>query len=1331
MIIELILMTAVTGSIIDDYSSDKVRAEAATLMDAIGQYVINIGSEYYRQSDEIVIDRNSTVQLMYVDATGNVLPIAIDAGTTLEIEWNVLDDGGEVSSTVITANGVSKNISGLKNYCEVKVVGIGYTNLTARITMTDNVEGITSFIDYSWKIKVSLAIDNENATDDSAYDGGDYGLRYAFSTDKSKDTLQISGPEVLTDADPDNDKYNSYLLLLKKANLLYKVDEGGTERFLDNFSTEADIELNTDLATLLNDNIIWTTSDSTVATVKYGVIRGVGAGQCVITATAESSDGRSRESVSVTVVVKPTGYVEGSSAGYQSSFVEIVDDNSFTIDTNAIDATQLVWTVHNIDINGDILWSNTGSQKTDKFHVTLYNTGGRIYFSGVEAGAYYITAQVKGDYGESNTKIRKMGCTIIVPVKLPEGPLYINVSDTYNIVENSSIKDYKWYDYVSDDDAIASVHNGIITGEGSGETTIHLTRVTGAGYEDVYTPDEINAYVPATLDIIVRVVDTISLNYASYVMYVGGELKLRATTTSPTVVTWTSSDESVATVDNGTVKALAVGTTVITASQSVEGVEKTAKCKITVREAVKDIVLIPETAQLNIGDNLTVNAQVHPSLNGVSLSWNSSDESVVKITSYDDLSCTVYAAGGGKATLTAVNPENEIVGYCQITVYAPITKITLSQTSVSLPLSAGWFQLYAEIEPPSAINNEIVWTSMDTSVATVDQNGIVTLKKPGSTSILVSSKNDASVFAVCNLEVTKTVSGIKLDTTTHDMYVGDTYRLTYTISPAGATESAVTWQSSNTSVATVDANGLVTAKGVGSAVIICKTKDGGYTATCTINVGRVATGLKLDVTKLTLNTGDYYYLQYTLTPADTTEGKVTFASSDNAVATVSANGKITAKSAGTCVIAAQTGNGTTTYVAVTVNQSTNGLKISERALEIKVGEMHEMDVTFDPTTASNQNYTWNSSRPDVATIDKKGYIKGIAGGVTVITCTSEEGGFIDYCIVTVIEQVTDVVLSDHTYKLGLNRTYRLTATISGETATNKDVTWRSSNPEVCTVDENGRIRGISLGDATIYCTAADGSGAEDLCEVTVCELVKKIDLDITYITLIQGHSYTITAKVSDDNATFKEVIWTSDDEKIAIVNPNGVVTALNPGSTVVRASANDTSGVSAICYINVIAPVYTTAIKFAESELVLIPGEERTVQYALVPNNTTETVSWSSDNTIVATVDQNTGHIVAKSVGTANVSIMTETGLKGTIKVYVLGLSRTYVELQQYTSLLIPLTVDGLGATGVTVRWDVDNQEIAEVSNGSIIAKKLGYTKIYAVVNGRRLECTVHVIKIK
>ena len=198
------------------------------------------------------------------------------------------------------------------------------------------------------------------------------------------------------------------------------------------------------------------------------------------------------------------------------------------------------------------------------------------------------------------------------------------------------------------------------------------------------------------------------------------------------------------------------------------------------------------------------------------------------------------------------------------------------------------------------------------------------------------------------------------------------------------------------------------------------------------------------------------------------------------------------------------------------------------------------------------------------------------------------------------------------------------------------------------------------------------------------------------------------ATVEPADATYPYPIWSSEDNEISIVSPKGVITALNPGSTVVRATADDSGEVSAICYVNVIKPVSATSISVSESEIVMSPGENRTVAIALVPNNTTETVSWSSDNTAVATVDPETGLITAQAIGSANINILTESGRKGTIKVFVVGLSRSYVELQQYTNLLLSLEVDGSGSSNFTVRWDVDNQNIATVQNGRVTAKALG-----------------------
>lgn len=1301
-----------------------------------GQYVINVGSEYYRETSEITVNGDMTLQLMHVDQNGNPKPIEVAKGATINITWVSVDDGSD-TSTVFDVEGVDKTGSHIKSFCNIKVKGVGYNNLSVEV-YTKDAEGNEAFLQLSWKLHVALAIDNKNLTFTAGEDvapgdtsgNGQYGLRYGLNTDKVMDTLQISGPEV---RGTDKEKYNKYLLMLKRKDLIYTYTNGKGETIeLDNFSDENDIEQDPKLRAMLSEKVVWTTSNSDVATVKYGVITGQGAGTAVITATTYSDDHLSERSVSITVVVKPSAKVVGVTDEFVSECKTRVESSSFTIQTNAKAASELVWTVRNKDEKGNILWSNEISVTTDKFSADPYSTSGSIYFSKVKAGTYYITARVDSKYGELNSMVKKLAFTIVVPVSIDATILYMNVGDTYSIIENSTIPNPRWYSYLTEDEGVADVGNdGVIKATGKGNTTITLTRVENGGYTEVFPESDYNE-VPGVKTIRVEVIDSILINYSSATIYIGSTLNMKATTTSNNIVTWESSDSKVASVDElGIVTGLKEGTATITAVQIVNGVRKTSSCRLTVRQGVTGVTLDPAEKEIALGDNLTINAKVEPSLNGVSLKWVSSDEKVIEVSVSGDLSATVKAVGTGTAVVSAINQENVVVGSCLITVFEPIEKITLSQTNVVLPLSAGWFQLYATIVPASAEDREIIWTSTNSSVATVDKNGIVTLKKPGLTSIIVSSKIDAGVTAICNLEVTKSVTGVKLDKSTHDMFVGETFRISYTIAPSGASNAEVVWSSSNNAVAAVDQSGLITAKGVGTTVIMVKTKDGGFTALCTVNVGRVATAIKLDVTSLVLNAGEYYYLEATLTPADTTDKTVMYESSDTKIAVVSKKGKITAKKAGACVVMAKTKSGSMAYCAITVMQGVTGVQLSDNILEIPVGETYEMEANVLPKNASNKNVKWSSSNEEIFTVDEEGEIEGIGGGVAVLTCTTEEGGFMDYCVVTVIEEVTTVQLDKNSYKLGLNSTYQLVATVSGERATNKDVIWSSTDPDVVSVDDNGRITGLELGYATIMCEAADGSGASDICEVRVCKLVTNIQLDVSYLTLIQGKSYELQATVEPDDATYMQPVWTSDDTEIAIVSPKGVITALNPGSTMIHATADDSGAVSAICYVNVIKPVMATNISVSESEIVMSPGENRTVAIALVPNNTTENITWSSDNTAVATVDSETGLITAKAIGTANINILTESGRKGTIKVFVVGLSRTYVELQQYTNLLLKLEVDGGGSSNFSVRWDVDDQNVATVQNGRVTAKALGTTTVYAVVNGRRMSCVVKVVKIK
>jgi len=135
----------------------------------------------------------------------------------------------------------------------------------------------------------------------------------------------------------------------------------------------------------------------------------------------------------------------------------------------------------------------------------------------------------------------------------------------------------------------------------------------------------------------------------------------------------------------------------------------------------------------------------------------------------------------------------------------------------------------------------------------------------------------------------------------------------------------------------------------------------------------------------------------------------------------------------------------------------------------------------------------------------------------------------------------------------------------------------------------------------------------------------------------------------------------------------------------------------------------------------------------LTPNNSTDKVSWSSDNNSVATVvvasDNKSGKITAKNTGTAYLTAMAESGKAATVEVTVIGLSDTELTLEQYSTYTY-LRVEGVDASAV--KWSVDNTYVAEISsNGKIVTKGVGTATITATVNGRKLQCKLTVTKIR
>ena len=260
-------------------------------------------------------------------------------------------------------------------------------------------------------------------------------------------------------------------------------------------------------------------------------------------------------------------------------------------------------------------------------------------------------------------------------------------------------------------------------------------------------------------------------------------------------------------------------------------------------------------------------------------------------------------------------------------------------------------------------------------------------------------------------EGTGKVSGISLNQTNLELYVGETYTLVATITPENAKDKSLTWKSSSPEIVSIDSNGNIKALKAGKATITVTTKDGGFTAKATITVKEKieeipVTGVSLNKTSLTLTEGDSYRLVATVKPSNATNKNVTWKSSNPKVATVDSNGKVKALKVGTTTITVATKDGGyTAKVTITVKAKqvikVTGVSLNKTSLTLTEGDNYKLVATVNPSNATNKNVTWKSSNPEVATVDSNGNIKALKPGTTTITVTTKDGEYSATCQITV------------------------------------------------------------------------------------------------------------------------------------------------------------------------------------------------------------------------------------------------------------------------------------------------------------------------------------------
>ena len=537
-----------------------------------------------------------------------------------------------------------------------------------------------------------------------------------------------------------------------------------------------------------------------------------------------------------------------------------------------------------------------------------------------------------------------------------------------------------------------------------------------------------------------------------------------------TDVTWSSSDETVATVINGVVTAVAEGNATITVT-TVDG-EMTATCEVTVTATSEDDATTEET------DATTEETEV----------------TTAGVPSSEDLATTEGTDVTTEETdaTTAGAPSSEDMATTEG------TDVTTEETDVTTA-GAPSSEDMATTEGTSSSEDDATTEGTSSSEDDATTEGTSSSEDDATTEGTSSSEGDATTEQNPSSEDSTTTQGnpsteepakvpvdsVELNKESVGMLVGDEITLTETVYPVDATNKAVTWRTGNSSIATVE-NGVVKAVSEGVTSIIVITEDGSFTAVCSVYVSSAeipVTGVSFVKDSMVLVEGESEVLKVTIEPKDATNQKVEFESSDYNIANVDANGKVTAIGKGTAIITVTTADGAKqASILVEVQPKgeaaipVQGITATDSNVNMVVGDAKQLTYTITPANATNQTVQWETNNSDVVTVTN-GILKAVGTGTAKVRATTEDGSYVVIWNITVTAAevaVEGVSVTETMISLEEGDTKQLEYSVLPADATNPKVKFESRDQNIVNIDATGNITAISAGTTTIDIITLDG-----------------------------------------------------------------------------------------------------------------------------------------------------------------------------------------------------------------------------------------------------------------
>ncbi len=551
------------------------------------------------------------------------------------------------------------------------------------------------------------------------------------------------------------------------------------------------------------------------------------------------------------------------------------------------------------------------------------------------------------------------------------------------------------------------------------------------------------------------------------------------------------------------------------------------------------------------------------------------------------------------------------------------------------------------------------------------------------------------------------------------IYEGDTFDLICGFLTSHVGDAS--WSSSDESVASVDANGRVTAVSEGSAEITVAADgfeqrsvevevepseddeddvDEGSEETSSQSSRTVYRGESIELSSL---------IEALIDPIF--DNRKFWYSSDPCVACVSSDGKVSSTGTGIATITCRESDGSVSLYEVSVVDEPVEFSVSRPSRQLKVGETVSLSFGLVPAT-SEDAITWKSSNSSVAQVDSKGRVTVSKQGSCTITASTASGltSSVELECVTAGESIE---LDKDEISIYEGKEYSLSASVE-PSESNETVKWRSSDATVASVNSKGRVVGVSFGTAEIYAELSNGEICS--CTVNVIARAESLSLDTKNLAMNVGTEYQVNAIImpSYTEETTDKCTWSSTDTSVATVDENGLISAVGVGSCIINCKISDEF--ISKCIVNVKLPAESVEISAEKSSIYV--GGSVTLKAELTPQDTTDTVEWSSSDAGIATVTSN-GVVKGVSGGTAVITLKVTNEVTGEsvsaefavvvmVKADKITLSQSSISMKvgSYNSLTFTLSPSD---SSDTITWYSSDESVAEVrSDGLITAKGAG-----------------------